>query len=256
LNHKANILGVNIDLVRLEDVLCKIQTAVLKDARALITHVNITGLHIAYEQEWFRDFLNRSDLVFCDGMGVKLGARLLGHNIPERFTLADWMWILADRCVVQDFSFFFLGNPKGVAERAAISIKSRFPNLKILGTQHGFFDKSPGSLENERVVGQINNLKPNILMVGLGMPVQERWLMENWERLNVNVAITCGAIFEYLSGDLKRGPQWMTDYYMEWLARLIISPRRYLKRYMRDIPFFWFQILKQKYSQWSIPWTM
>ena len=71
-------------------------------------------------------------------------------------------------------------------------------------------------------------------------------LAENWMRLDVNLAITCGALFEYLSGDLPRGPRWMTQNYMEWLARLLISPRRYAWRYLRDFPVFTYRIAKQK----------
>ena len=78
------------------------------------------------------------------------------------------------------------------------------------------------------------------------MPVQERWLDENWPRLQVKVAITCGALFEYLAGDLPRGPQWMTQNYLEWLARLAISPRRYAGRYLRDIPLFVWRLVGQK----------
>ncbi len=86
------------------------------------------------------------------------------------------------------------------------------------------------------MIEAINACQPNMLLVGFGMPVQEGWLNENWPRLNVNVAITCGALFEYLSGDLPRGPHWMTQNYLEWLARLAISPRRYAGRYCGIFP--------------------
>ena len=97
------------------------------------------------------------------------------------------------------------------------------------------------------MVEYINRIQPDILLVGFGMPLQEKWLSKNWDSLDVKIAITCGALFEYLSGDLKRGPRWMTDHYLEWLARMIISPRRYYKRYLRDNPLFLYRILKQKY---------
>ena len=122
-----------------------------------------------------------------------------------------------------------------------------FPKLLISGTQHGYFNKNPGDIENSNVVEIINRAQPDILLVGFGMPLQEKWLSENRESLNVKIAITCGALFEYLSGDLKRGPRWMTEHYLEWLARMIISPRRYYKRYLRDNPIFLFRIIKQKF---------
>jgi N-acetylglucosaminyldiphosphoundecaprenol N-acetyl-beta-D-mannosaminyltransferase len=243
---KANVLGVNIDCVRLEEVLRLIRRAVQEQRRLLITHTHVRGLNIAYEQAWFRQFLNRADLVYCDGMGVKLGGRLLGCDIPERLTLADWVYPLVEMAQADGFSFFFLGNPPGQAEKASARLQALYPGLKIVGAYHGYFDKKPGMPENEAVVAQINAAKPDILLVGFGMPAQERWLDENWPRLEVRVAITCGGLFEYITEDLARGPRWMTQHYLEWLARLLIAPRRYAWRYLVDNPRFLYRLLRQK----------
>ncbi len=214
----------------------------------LVSHANITGLNLAYEQSWLKDFYNRCDLVYCDGMGVQLAARWIGMPLPERFTLADWVWRLAGLAVERQFSLYLLGNPPGVAEKAAQNLRLGCPGLQIAGMQHGFFDKTTEGTQNRAVVEAINACEPNVLLVGFGMPVQEQWLDENWPRLQVNVAITCGALFEYLAGDLPRGPNWMTQNYLEWLARLAISPRRYAGRYLRDIPLFVWRLIKQRYD--------
>ena len=86
------------------------------------------------------------------------------------------------------------------------------------------------------------------LIVGFGMPDQEIWLSQNWERLDANVAITAGAIFEYVAGELNRAPRWMREHYLEWLFRLVDAPDRYALRYLRDNPLFLYRILKQKFS--------
>jgi N-acetylglucosaminyldiphosphoundecaprenol N-acetyl-beta-D-mannosaminyltransferase len=243
---KIDILGVKVDTANPEEVLHYIEHAIWTSRRALIANVNIHALNLAYEQEWLRYFFNDADLVFCDGMGVRLGAWLLGRQLPERFTPADWIWRLSDLSSKESFSLFLLGSQSGVVENASRNLVERIPGLKIVGTHHGFFDKTFNSAENSGVVERINSARPNILLVGFGMPLQEKWLQENWSRLQVNVAISCGALFEYLSGDLPRGPRWMTENYMEWLARVVISPRRYLKRYLRDIPVFLFRIMSQR----------
>jgi N-acetylglucosaminyldiphosphoundecaprenol N-acetyl-beta-D-mannosaminyltransferase len=248
----VEVLGVRIALVKLEQILTIINDLVRENGKFFITHTNVSGLLLAYENKWYRDILNSSDFVFCDGMGVILGARLLGYNIPQRFTLADWMYPLADLANRSGYSFFFLGNPPGVAQNAAKKMEILYPGLQIAGAEHGFFDKTPGSQENKAIIEAINRVEPDILLVGFGMPLQEQWLVENLPYLNVKVSITCGALFEYLSGDLPRGPRWMTDHYLEWLARMIISPRRYYGRYLRDIPLFFYRILRQKYFH-SIP---
>jgi len=246
---KVDILGVKVDRIRLDEVIFIIQEAIQQKKRILVSNVNIQAINLACEQEWFRQFLNSSDVVYCDGMGVLLGARLLGYDIPERFTPADWVWTLVRLCSAQRYSIFLLGNPPGIVDAAADMLKEEFPELHIVGTHHGYFDKSKNSLENQFVIDLINSKNPDILFVGFGMPIQEKWLSENWSQIQVNVAMPCGALFEYLSGNLKRGPRWMTDNYLEWLARVVISPARYFKRYLRDIPLFTYRIIKRRISQ-------
>lgn len=243
---KVDVLGVQVDALRLAEVLERFRRVIAADGRALVAHANIMAINLAYEQPWFRDFLNEADLVFCDGMGVKLGARILGAEIPERYTLADWIWQFAGFAAQHDYSFYFLGNPEGVAQRAADHLKEEFPPLNVIGVRDGYFEKTKGCAENNAVLDDINARKANILLVGFGMPVQEMWLKENWHELDVNIAITCGALFEYLSGNLKRGPDWMTQNYLEWLSRVLISPNRYGKRYARDIPKFAYRVLKRR----------
>lgn len=244
----VNVLGVQIAQVTLKEALQRILEIVECRQRAIISHTNVTGMNIAYEQPWFRKFLNSSEFVYCDGMGVQLGARLLGHHIPERFTLADWMYEYAQLAEEHHLSFYFLGNPPGVADRAAIRLRERFPDLKIVGAHHGYFDKTPGSPENEAVIADINRSRPDILLVGFGMPLQERWLSENRDRLEATLAMPVGAAFEYVAGDLPRGPRWMTQNYLEWLARVLISPARYSKRYLKDNPLFLYRVLKQRFG--------
>ncbi|MFM8321813.1 MAG: WecB/TagA/CpsF family glycosyltransferase, partial [Chloroflexota bacterium] len=243
---KVNLLGVGIDPLPLEAALERIRRAACSDERLLVAYINITGLNLAYEQPWLRRYYNRAGLVYADGMGLLLGARLLGKRIPERYTLADWVWRLAETARQAGLSLYLLGNPPGVASRAAARLQQGCPGLCIAGAQHGYFDQSPGSAEDEAVLAAINAAGPDILLVGLGMPAQERWLERHWERLQAPVVISVGALFEYVSGDLRRGPAWMTQHYLEWLARALLQPRRYAGRYARDIPLFLVRIIRQR----------
>lgn len=243
---EADILGVKINAFHLEGLLVRIRQAIQGGERLLIMHANVHAINLAVESDNFRKALEKADLVYCDGAGIQLGARWLAQPVPERFTLADWVWDLAAMAAGGRYSIYLLGNPPGVAGEAAFQLKQSWENLELAGFQHGFFEKSHGHSENERVIGQINVVEPDILLVGLGMPEQEFWLVENWPRLQAKVAITCGALFEYLAGSLRRGPSWLTRNSMEWLARMAISPKRYAWRYVRDIPVFMFRIIRKR----------
>jgi len=242
----VTVLGVRIQPLTVEQLLAQIQTSITTASHACIPHVNVHGLNLAYKHRWLRDFLNQADLVFCDGAGVMLAARILGSYIPQRITYADWMWQLAEFAALRGWSFFFLGGQPGVAQKAADRLQARFPGLRIAGSYHGYFDKTPGSAENAAVIRAINIAKPDLLIVGFGMPVQERWLMENWHRVAAHVALTGGAVFDYVSGEVRRAPSWMTDHGLEWLGRLVIEPRRLWRRYLVGNPLFLWRVILQR----------
>lgn len=243
--HVVRLLGVSIHSTPLKRVLSHISDSIQQGHRSIISNVNVHAMNIAYQEARFRRFLNEdSDLVFCDGMGVRLGARMTGQHIDYRYTPPDWIDDLCQVCVENDFSLFLLGSRKQVVEEAAASLKDRFPTLKIAGTQDGFFDKDPNSTENKAVVETINATNPDILLVAFGMPMQEYWLEENWDRLNARIALPVGALFDYITGEVLRAPRWITDNGLEWLARLVIEPRRLWRRYVIGNPLFIYRVLR------------
>jgi len=244
-NESVNLLGVRVCTLPVESLVSFITRTIHLGDKARIAYVNVHAINLAQELAWFRDFLNSSDVAWCDGFGVKWGARLLGLRIRYRYVLTDWITLLASECAREHFSLYLLGARPGLAERAGVSLKQQFSDLNITGFQHGFFEKSPGSKENEGVLQAINAAQPDILLVGLGMPLQERWLMENWDRLRIRVAIPVGALFDYLYGETLRAPRWMNDHGLEWLGRLIIEPRRLWRRYLLGNPRFIWLLVKQ-----------
>jgi N-acetylglucosaminyldiphosphoundecaprenol N-acetyl-beta-D-mannosaminyltransferase len=125
-------------------------------------------------------------------------------------------------------------------------LQTKYPTLKIAGCHDGYFDKTNGGEASEAVVQSVNNAAPQILIVGFGMPLQEKWLLENQAKVKANVIMTGGAVFDYISGDLKRAPTWFTDNGMEWLGRLLIEPRRLWRRYLVGNPKFLWRVCRQR----------
>ena len=249
MKERVNVLGVGVDPVTAAELHAKILGFVREGEHALVLHANVYGLNLCYRDPELRTFFNAASLVFCDGSGVMLAARILGERIPERITYADWMWQLAAFAEREGLSLFLLGARPGVAERAAARLEERHPDLKIAGAHHGYFDRTVGAPENEAVVAEINAARPDLLLVGLGMPLQERWLMQNWNRLDARVALTGGAVFDYVSEELKRGPRVLTDNGFEWLARLLIEPGRLWRRYVVGNPIFLARVLVQRLTK-------
>lgn len=242
----VDILGVRVTAITVPELHERLRHHIERGRKALVLNANVHCLNIAWEQDWYRALLNEADIVFCDGAGVQLAALLLGHRIPQRITYADWMWELALFAERRGYSLFFVGGRPGVADSAAQQLVRRFPRLRILGSQHGYFDKSKDSADNQALVGRLNALKPDILVVGMGMPLQEKWLKENWESVEASVALTGGAVFDYVSGHLRRPPNWMSQHGLEWLGRLFIEPRRLWRRYLIGNPLFLWRTIRQR----------
>jgi len=252
-NLPKKLLGIHVDDITLSEFLTTIKKTVSTGQKKIFANVNVNAINIAYEQGWYRDFFNQCDIVFCDGYGVKLAAALCGFTIRERITSADMMWRLAEFSEKKEITLFFLGSKPGVAEKAAAQLQARNPRLQILGCYHGFFEKSPASDENRTVISMINACKPDVLILGMGMPMQERWLVDNWDGINAHVALTGGAVFDYVSGELKRAPRWMTDHGLEWLGRLFIEPRRLWKRYIIGNPLFFWRVFIHEILRKPLP---
>lgn len=246
---RVDVLGVPVDPVTVDALHDRIGAFIRTGARATVLHANVHAINLAVRHAWFARILRQADLVFCDGAGVRLGARILGQHLPARITYADWMWPLAAWCEAQRFSLFLMGAEPGVADLAATRLRARAPGLRIVGTHHGFFDKTSGSPESLAAIRAINAAGPDIVIVGFGMPAQERWVHDHRPMIDAPVVLTGGAVFDYVSGRLRRAPAWMTRHGLEWLGRLVIEPRRLLGRYVVGNPLFLARVLRERLRQ-------
>lgn len=212
-----------------------------------LLNLNARAVALAQRNLHFRHALQHADAVFCDGYGVLFAARLLGYRLPERITYADWVYPLGEFSSAHGLSWFLLGARPGVAERAAHVLSRRYPALRIVGTHHGYFDRE--GEENRAVIAQINACQPDVTFVAFGMPHQELWIHHHAHELDTGVLLAAGACFDYVAGVVRRGPRWMTDHGLEWLARILIEPRRLLWRYLVDNTQFAWIVLKQWAAQ-------
>jgi N-acetylglucosaminyldiphosphoundecaprenol N-acetyl-beta-D-mannosaminyltransferase len=248
------ILGVNVSIISLTELLQSVNSSIQMNSKSIISYVNVHGVNLAYTDEIFRNCLNSSNIVFCDGFGVKIAIKLITGITISRFTPPDWFDQLAEQSVEFGHSLYFLGSKQSIVDEAANIFNSRFSGIDIAGSHHGYFDKTYGSLENNEVICEINKHHPDILLVGFGMPIQEKWIFENLPNLDVKVIIPVGAFFDYAANAIPRAPRWMTDHGLEWLGRLIIEPKRLWKRYLIGNPVFFWRIIKHQILRIPLPY--
>jgi N-acetylglucosaminyldiphosphoundecaprenol N-acetyl-beta-D-mannosaminyltransferase len=240
----VTILGVRIDSLPAKDLMRRVAEYAVLGEHHQVMYANVHVLNTAYRDPALRRVLNRADVVYCDGSGVRVGARILGQYLPERMTGADWIHDLCDICQERGLSLYFLGGEPGIAAQAARKLETQYPGLRITGTHHGHYDHD-GS-ENEDILATINALPPDILLVGFGTPLQEKWIARNARRLNTPVVWAVGALVDFVAGKTPRGPRWMLEHGLEWLYRLWVEPKRLWRRYVLGNPLFVLRALKER----------
>lgn len=204
-----------------------------------MAYLNVHVANLAETDPRLSRFLKGVDLCYCDGEGIRLGAKLIGEDLPERLTGADWIWDLAALAEGR-WKIAWIGGEPGVTIHAAEVLQARHPGLEVL-CEHGFYrnDRYP------EIVAKINAFEADIVLVGMGSPLQEQWA-EDWRsQLDAPVVWCLGATADFVSGKVDRGPRWLHQR-QEWIARLMVDPQRLGRRYLAGNVRFVGRVLKAR----------
>ncbi len=199
----------------------------------LVFSSNGQGISLAASNNSFKEAMEAADLIHADGQSVVTASKLVGqYRLPERIATTDFFHNAATLAQCKGLTFFILGSTEDRNKRFVAKVRERYPKLKIVGRSHGYFDK----FEEARLVEKINELKPDVVWVGLGKPKQEYWCVEMREKLNTGWLKTCGGLYSYMTGDVQRAPLWVQKIGFEWLFRAIQEPKRLGLRYLTTNP--------------------
>lgn len=183
---------------------------------------------------YLQNITNEAALVLTDGKPLIWISKLLGKQIKEKVSGSDLVPEVCKMAAEKGYTVFLLGGIEGIAEKARINLENTFPGIRIVGTYSPKFEFE----EDEEELNKINNLisavQPNILLACLGCPKQEKFIYENREKYRANVSICAGATIDFLAGNIKRAPKWMSDAGLEWFYRFLQEPKRLFKRYFVD----------------------
>jgi N-acetylglucosaminyldiphosphoundecaprenol N-acetyl-beta-D-mannosaminyltransferase len=240
-NEKINIFGLNIDCVNYGLLLNHINTSITQKSKLSIAYANTHILNNAYKNNEIKGVLNSFSIVHPDGIGVYLASKLLygKKGLSRRITGSDFYPILIEEAIKKNWSFYFWGHDLKTLER----IKENNKNLFISGYTEGY------NFDIEKVTVEINNSNTNILIVGLGFPLQEKLIYSLIDKLICNVIIAVGDGIKVFSGNKSRGPLFLRKLGLEWLVRLLSTPSKYSKRYLIGNPLFLYRIIKLKLSK-------
>ena len=219
---RVNILGVDVDAVTMAEAVDVVRRAMDTRAGIMVATANAEMLMRATHDEELRRILNASALVVPDGAGTVWAARHLGHAMPERVAGYDLAQELLRCAPAEGRRVYFFGSAPGVAEKAKAKAEQLYPGIEIVGVRNGFF--SPA--DNAAIIAEIRAARPDLLLVALGVPKQEKWIAAHLAALDVPVAIGVGGTLDVMAGVMKRAPYWMQRAKLEWLFRGLMQPKR------------------------------
>ncbi len=234
-----NVFGVTLANTSMAEAVAWFAGRARARRRTFAAFANADCLNAAHDQLLYRRVLQRADRVFADGIGVRIGARLLGQKMIGNVNGTDLFPELCAQAARDGLKLFFLGARPGIAHSAAVAMSERYPGLQVAGTLHGFF----GPHEEQAVIAHINESGADILLVAMGAPHQEFWLTRHERALVPPVRLGVGGLFDYYSGRIPRAPRWMREAGFEWIWRLRCEPTRLWRRYLVGNPLFLARVL-------------
>lgn len=235
-----NILGINISNVSYDDMLRFISENLSSSQKFLITYVNVNSLNLAYKNPELQSLYTNFDIRHPDGIGVHLASKILYPSTPlkQRMTGSDFYILLKNFINEKNLKLFLFGDTNETLNKV-LRESSEINNLRV---------SSGYNFDNNTLINSINDFSPDILIVGLGAPFQEKWAFENYEKLNFKFLICVGEGIKVFSGTKIRGPLFIRKIGLEWFVRFLSKPFRYFKRYIIGNPLFIIRILKQKFN--------
>lgn len=241
---RLSVGGIGFDDVSMTQAVESILAMVRKGTHpAMVCTGNLDHLVLLDKDAAFRDIYAAADLVLADGWPVLLLSRQAadangGRVLQERVTGSDLFWELGRASEVTGVRLFFLGGMPGAADAAAGKLAERFPGVNVCGTYCPPRETFHTDEEQAHIESLIRAAAPDVLLVGLGAPKQEKWIAAHKHRLGVPVSIGVGGSFEMAAGVVKRAPQWVQRFGLEWAFRLLQDPSRLASRYLqKDLPF-------------------
>jgi len=236
---KVIIAGVEIDNITMDQTLSFIEELIQKRKVSYIVTPNVDHIIKLQRDLEFRKVYREAACVLPDGMPILWAGKFLGTPLKEKISGSDLVPRLCEIAAQKGYRLFFLGGRPGAADKAKERLSKRLPSLNVAGVYSPPFGFEKNDEENEKIAKMIKENAPDILLVGLGAPKQEKWIYQHYKKLEIPISMGVGVTFEFVAGMVKRAPYWMQTSGLEWFWRLMMEPRRLWKRYLvEDMQFF------------------
>ena len=226
---------------------CKPLNSIKKD-KVLINTINAHSYNIASKDVLYQEALLKSDVLLPDGISIVWAVKWLTGQKLKKIAGADLFYYEMQRLQQFGGRCFFLGSTDSTLNKIKKRASVEFPDIE-LQTYSPPFKTEFSAIDNSIMLQLINDFQPDVLMIGMTAPKQEKWAYQNLNQLDVGHVCCIGAVFDFYAGTINRAPQWMIRIGLEWLYRLLKEPLRMGKRYLLGNFIFAISIIKEKFKK-------
>lgn len=239
MHSKVKILGISFDNMTRKEFLKVLYKRMNDREKTFLVTANPEIVMYAKENKDYYQLLMEADYIAPDGIGIVKASQVLGTPIKERVPGFELMLGLLEIADLEKKRVYFIGAEEEIIELTVGKVKKEWPNIKIVGYHHGYFDhKDPEMIEH------VKQTEPDMVFVAFGFPRQEKWISDYLSQASHGIAVGVGGSFDVLSGKTKRAPRLIQYFHIEWLYRLLKQPSRYKR--MSVLPKFIKEINRQK----------
>ena len=231
---RIKFLNTEVDNLTMNEAVQKIEQLILNKKPSYVVTPNVDHIVKLESDKEFQEVYKEADLILTDGMPLIWISKLKKNPIKEKVSGSDLFPEVCKLAAYKGYKVFLLGAAEGVAAKAAENLKEKYKGLNVVGTYSPSYGFEKKEHEIQEIIKMINEVKPDILAVGLGAPKQEKFLYNYRKQLNVPISLAIGASLDFEAGNIERAPEWMQHSGLEWFYRLCKEPKRMFKRYLVD----------------------
>lgn len=231
---RMRLMNTEIDNLTMDETLDAIDSLIKEDNCSYVVTPNVDHIvQLEKDEELTRVYENAS-LILTDGKPLIWISNWYKTPIKEKISGSDLFPRVCELAAKKGYTMYLLGAAEGVADKAAKNLMDKYKGLNIVGTYSPPFGFEKDKVELKKIERQIQEVHPDILIVGLGCPKQEKYMYHHCKELDVPISFGLGASIDFEAGNIKRAPRWMSEHGLEWLYRITQDPKRLAKRYLVD----------------------
>lgn len=231
---RIKFMNTDIDNLTMAETLNEIDKLIQKKNCSYVVTPNVDHIVRLEKDEELQKVYKNASLILTDGKPLIWISKWYKTPIKEKISGSDLFPTVCELAANKNYTMYLLGAAEGVADTAAKNLMQKYKGLNIVGTYSPPFGFEKDKKELDKIKEQIQKVHPDILIVGLGCPKQEKFMYYHCKELGVPISFGLGASIDFEAGNIKRAPKWMSNHGLEWLYRFSKEPKRLFKRYFVD----------------------